>query len=214
MSIQRNKILECACALYHSEGIDGFSMRKLAGCVGCTAPALYRHFDSKEDVIQAVVAEAYRMFTQYLYRALEGSSPVDRFVKAGRAYFDFAMEQRAMYEIIYMPTEVLGAHNFEEGVRDQACAIGQFWADRVRECMDAGYLVDADPHEVSMTLWGHAHGLISIYHRGLLGHMEPATFRTVMVESFFRIIDGLGTETSGEITQRVREAKPMEPSTV
>ena len=88
-------------------------MRKLAKCVGCTAPALYRHYESKEEVIQDVVAEAYRLFTQYLYRALEGRTPAERFILAGRSYFDFAMEQPALYEIIYMPTEILGAHHVD-----------------------------------------------------------------------------------------------------
>ncbi len=84
-------------------------MRKLAKCVGCTAPALYRHYESKEEVIRDVVSEAYRQFTQYLYRALEGRTPVERFTLAGRSYFDFATEQPALYEIIYMPREILGA---------------------------------------------------------------------------------------------------------
>ena len=54
-------------------------MRKLAKCVGCTAPALYRHYESKEGVMREVVAEAYRLFAQYLYRALEGRTPPERF---------------------------------------------------------------------------------------------------------------------------------------
>jgi len=188
-------------------------MRKLAKCVGCTAPALYRHYESKEEVIQAVVTEAYRQFTQYLYRALEGRTPEERFIMAGRSYFDFAMEQPALYEIIYMPTEVLGAHNFEEGMGDQACAIGQFWSDRVRECVDVGYLKEGDPHEVSLTLWGHAHGLISIYHRGLLGHMGVDAFRELVVNSFFRVLEGLGTEGSTEIAEGIRSENETETMT-
>lgn len=207
MGIQRDHILKCACDLYLSDGIEGFSMRKLAKCVGCTAPALYRHYESKEEVIRAVVTEAYRQFTQYLYRALEGRTPEERFIMAGGSYFDFAMEQPALYEIIYMPTEVLGAHNFEHGMSEQACAIGQFWSDRVRECVDAGFLKDGDPHEISMTLWGHAHGLISIYHRGLLGPMDKNVFAGLMADSFYRVLEGLGTETSHEIADGIRAAR-------
>ena len=92
MSIQREQILNCACDLYLSDGIEGFSMRKLAKCVGCTAPALYRHYDGKEEVIRDVVKEAYRLFSQYLQRALEGRDPAERFLIAGRSYFDFAIE--------------------------------------------------------------------------------------------------------------------------
>jgi len=191
MSIQREQIIKCACDLYLSDGIEGFSMRKLARCVGCTAPALYRHYERKEEVIQDVVAEAYRQFSQYLYRALEGRTPAERFTMAGRSYLDFALEQPALYEIIYMPREILGAHRSDAQVVDQACAIGQFWTDRVRELMDAGYLKERDPFEVSLTLWAHAHGFLSLYHRGLLPEMDEAGFRHHMTESFFRIMQGM-----------------------
>jgi len=209
MSINRDQILKCACDLYLSDGIEGFSMRKLAKCVGCTAPALYRHYENKEEVMQEVVAEAYRLFTQYLYRALEGRTPAERFTLAGRSYFDFAMEQPALYEIIYMPTEILGTHNVDSPVADQACAIGQFWTDRVREMMDAGYLREGDPHEISTTLWGHAHGLISIFHRGLLPVSDVKEFRVLMTESFFRVMEGLGTEAFAEVAEGIRRDRNL-----
>ncbi|MFH1575274.1 MAG: TetR/AcrR family transcriptional regulator [Acidobacteriota bacterium] len=213
MNIRRDQILRCACDLYLSDGIEGFSMRKLAKCVGCTAPALYRHYENKEEVIRDVVTEAFRQFTQYLYRALEGLTPVERFIKAGRSYFDFAMEQPALYEIIYLPSEILGGHRGDPTVADQACAIGQFWTDRVREMMDAGYLREGDPYEVSMTLWAHAHGLISIYHRGLLPVKSGEDLRVLMTESFLRMMEGLGTERYGEVADGIRAARKLEAST-
>ena len=213
MSIRREQILKCACDLYLSDGIEGFSMRKLAKCVGCTAPALYRHYENKEEVIREVVAEAYRHFTQYLYRSLEGVTPAERFLLAGRSYFAFAMEQPALYEIIYMPRELLGAHDLDPSVTDQASAIGQFWSDRVREMIDVGYLKEGDPSQVSTTLWAHAHGLISIYHRGLLPLREEGDFRRLMMESFLRVMEGLATEKYGEVADSIRPSRVMEPST-
>mgnify|MGYP001822481206 CR=1 FL=1 len=207
MKIQRDQILKCACALFLSDGIDGFSMRKLAACVGCTAPALYRHYESKEEVIQDVIAEAYRLFGQYLYRALEGRDPAERFILAGRSYFAFAMEQPALYEIIYMPNEILGGASVQAGVADQACAIGQFWADRVREMMDAGYLKEGDPFKVSNTLWAHAHGMISIYHKGLLPIETLEDFRSEMTASFYRLMEGVGTEAWGELQAGFADGK-------
>ena len=213
MSIQRDQILRCARDLYLTEGIEGFSMRKLARCVGCTAPALYRHYESKEEVMREVVVEAYGLFTQYLYRALEGTTPVERFLRAGRSYFDFALEQPALYEIIYVPAEVLGAQSVDASIGDQASAVGQFWSDRVREMMDAGYLKKGDPIEIATTLWGHAHGLISIYHRGLLSAGSVKDFRILMTESFFRIMKGLGTEAFDEVADQVRAERASEALT-
>jgi AcrR family transcriptional regulator len=213
MGIQRDQILRCARGLYLTEGIEGFSMRKLAKCVGCTAPALYRHYESKEEVMREVVVDAYGLFTQYLYRALEGATPVERFLRAGRSYFDFALEQPALYEIIYVPAEVLGAQSVDASIADQASAVGQFWSDRVREMMDAGYLKKGDPIEIATTLWGHAHGLISIYHRGLLSADSVQDFRVLMTESFFRIMKGLGTEAFDEVADQVRAERAAEALT-
>jgi AcrR family transcriptional regulator len=210
MKIERDQILRCACELFLNEGIDGFSMRKLARCVGCTAPALYRHYESKEGVIRDVVGEAYRQFTQYLYRALEGRDAAERFILAGKSYFAFAVEQPALYEIIYMPNEILGGPSVRAGVADQACAIGQFWADRVREMMDEGYLKDGDPSRVSYTLWAHAHGMISIYHKGLLPIETLEDFRVEMTGSFLRVMNGMGTELWSEVEKRFVEGGRLE----
>ena len=128
---------------------------------------------------------------------------------AGRSYFDFAVEQPALYEIIYVPTEVLGAQSVDASVADEACAIGQFWSDRVREMMDAGYLRKGNPHEISLTLWGHAHGLMSIYHRGLLPVTAPGDFRDLMTNSFLRIMAGLGTEEFEVLAERIRSDRNL-----
>ncbi len=204
MSIQRDEILRCACDLFLADGIEGFSMRKLAKCVGCTAPALYRHYENKEEVMREVAGEAYRLFAQYLYRALEGRTSVERFILAGRSYMDFALEHPALYEVIYVPSDVLGAGGGEDPMGEQACAIGQFWSDRVRELMDDGFLVKGDPHAVSLTLWGHAHGLISIFHRGLLGAKDRESFRALLSDSFFRIMEGLATDAFTQVAREIR----------
>lgn len=195
MSIQRDEILRCARSLYLKEGFGGMSMRKLAKCVGCTAPALYRHYESKEAVMQDVVGDAYRLFSQYLNRALAGTSPEERFAMAGKAYMDFALEQPALYEALYVPSELLGIQpEMGSDAATQACAVGQFWTDRVREMMDTGFLVKGDPRNVSLTLWAHGHGLVSLYHRGLLQQISEEEFRALLLRSYGQLLRGIATE--------------------
>lgn len=195
MSIQRSEILKCARDLYLKEGFGGMSMRKLAKCVGCTAPALYRHYESKEGVMQDVVAEAYRLFSEYLNRALAGGTAPERFGMAGQAYVDFALEHPALYEALYVPLELLGIQpDSASEAANLACAVGQFWSDRVREMMDTGFLKRGDPHSVSLTLWAHGHGLVSLYHRGLLPGTSEEEIRAMIIESYAALILGIGTE--------------------
>src|SRR5688572_30786489 len=157
VSEQRGRILTCACELYLEDGLDGFSMRKLARSLGVTAPALYRHYESKERVLLDVVGEGYQTMIQYLHRALLGRTAEDRFRLAGEGYLDFALEHPRYYEVLFMGVELLAVDVVRDETREQGCAVGQFWNDRVREAIDAGLLIPIDPEAIGTTLWGHAH---------------------------------------------------------
>jgi len=190
MTDQRNLILTKACELYLHEGLKGFSMRKLAKSVGVTAPALYRHYANREAVLVAVLGESYRLLGQYLYRALAGQSPWERFTIGGEQYMLFAIENPRQYEMLFVSPGALGVDRLPEEVETHACAVGQFWHDRVREAVDAGLLRDDEPQAIGRTLWAHAHGLVQLYLRGLLD-LDEAGFRQLYRESGRRVIRGL-----------------------
>ena len=190
MSAQRSTILACACELYLKDGLEGFSMRKLARAVGVTAPALYRHYESKERVLLDVVGEAYERLSQHLYRALKGRTPAERFRMAGEGYLDFALENTRLYEVLFASPDFMGMDDVPEELESQACALGQFWNDRVRECVDSGILRAQDPHAVGQTMWAHAHGLISLYLSGML-QADEDEFRSMYRSSGNRMMVGL-----------------------
>jgi TetR/AcrR family tetracycline transcriptional repressor len=54
MSIEREKILEEALILLNEVGLDKFTTRKLAERLGVQQPALYWHFRSKNDLLDAM----------------------------------------------------------------------------------------------------------------------------------------------------------------
>ena len=210
MSEQREKILACACELYLADGLDGFSMRKLARSLGVTAPALYRHYESKERVLFAVVGEGYRQLIQYLYRALEAPTPEERFRLADDGYLEFALRHPRYYEVLFTGLGTLGEDQVPKEVAAQGCAVGQFWNDRVRECIEAGLLREGEGEAIGMTLWGHAHGLISLYLKGML-QMSETEFRSLHRRSSARVLIGLGTESYGK---RLRETLAGEAADV
>ena len=197
MGIKREDILDAACRCYMEEGVAGISMRGLARTLGVTAPALYRHFASKEEVMVGVVSEAYGRMSQYLYRALEGRTSLSRFRLAGEAYLSFALDNPRMYLTMYAGPSFLGLQQIPDEVVQRGCAIGQFWNDRVRECIQDGYLKPGSPDELGTTMWAHAHGLLSIYLRGILQVTEEQ-FRQEFDSSFWRMMAGLGTSRFDE----------------
>lgn len=217
MATQREEILSAACDLLASGGLDGLSMRKLATQLGVTAPALYRHYESKEMVLVDVVGEAFKVFAQYLYRALDGRTAVERFSLTGRSYLAFALEHPRYYALLHEAHEMIGHDALPHEATDHACAVGQFMVDRVREGMECGMLKAGPPETVARTIWAHAHGLVSIYHRGLF-RIEEAEFRDLFLESGWCLMEGLAepefaaamgetVRTSLEARGRAREAE-------
>lgn len=214
MSIeQKDRILGCACELYLQGGLDGFSMRKLAGRLGVTAPALYRHFESRERVLLEVVLTAYRKMAEYLHKALEGETAGERFALAGESYLRFALENPRLYDVLFAPPDRMGWEGLPAEIENQACAVGQFWNDRVRECMDSGILRRGDPKDISVTLWTHAHGLVTLYLRGVL-RIDEEGFRELYASSSRRVLAGLATEEcAASLMQRDQTVHLTRPET-
>jgi AcrR family transcriptional regulator len=204
MATQRDKILSAACDLLVTGGLNGLSMRKLASRLGVTAPALYRHYESKETVLVDVVGEAFKVFAQYLYRAVEGRTPVERFRLMGQSFLAFSLEHRQYYALLHAAREIMGRDGLPHDATDHASAVGQFMVDRVREGMEHGMLKPGPPETVAWTIWAHWHGLVSIYHRGLF-RIDEAEFRKLFRESSWRLMEGLAEpEFAAEMGERVR----------
>ncbi len=205
MPAQRERILACACELYLETGLPGFSMRKLARNVGVTAPALYRHYDGKEMVLADVVREAYQAYQGYVYRALQASTPIQRFFQAGEGYLDFALEHPRWYKIMFSSPERLGMKELPNDIEAMGWGVHQFWIDRVRECMQVGILKGADPLQTALTMWAHAHGMILLYHQGFFP-MDREEFQSLFEKSGARMMSGFATSSfTGQLEELYME---------
>lgn len=70
-SATRARILDAALALFTDKGYDATSMREIAEQLGITKPALYYHFDSKEDIVRALLVDIETRVTDLVAWARE-----------------------------------------------------------------------------------------------------------------------------------------------
>ncbi len=169
MSDLSQKILESARDLYLEHGLHGLSMRKIAEQLNVSATAIYRHYKNKESLIYKVIGEGFTLFGAYLYKALEGKSPLERFQLGGEAYLLFALEQSKYYEVLFMAPEQLGHGETPPDIKSKGEATFQFLIDRVQECMHEGIFQKGDPYKVALSIWAHSHGLVALF----LSHKLP-----------------------------------------
>jgi len=186
----KEKILTAAITVFLDEGFQGLSMRRIAEKTGISAPAIYRHFEDKQDLVQGITEEALSTFHSYLWDGIIGESPMDRLRSTGAAYLRFAIENPRFYQIVTAPTGLFGGVEIPGDLLSRERAPSRALMDRLRECIQEGALAEDDVESLALTLWGMSHGLISLY---LSGRIEgtPLEFENLYWASLLRLVVGL-----------------------
>jgi AcrR family transcriptional regulator len=96
----RVRILDAAEQLFAEHGYDGISMPMIAAASGITAGAIYKHFESKEDLFFEVVRRAVQSVAITTERPPEGATALPRIVAAYTGQ-SFRLLRRFAIEIHY-----------------------------------------------------------------------------------------------------------------
>ena len=78
----RDRIIECACNKFASEGFEGTTNKDIAAEAGISSAALYHYFPSKSDLYVAVCEHILNVFTDVFARAKEGDPRLERRITA------------------------------------------------------------------------------------------------------------------------------------
>jgi AcrR family transcriptional regulator len=95
-----NALRAAARAVLDEAGPDGVGLRETASRVGVSATAVHRHFTSKEDLLASVAADGFRELAAAMEMGATGSDPLGA---VGFAYFDFALQKRDLFRLMFGP---------------------------------------------------------------------------------------------------------------
>jgi AcrR family transcriptional regulator len=88
--LKRSLILDAARKVFEADGLDGASLRAIAGAAGYTPAALYFHFDSKEAIYAEVLRGSLVNLGTAVNRAiLNARTPAERLRAAAMAFFRY-----------------------------------------------------------------------------------------------------------------------------
>lgn len=99
----RRALVDAAMQLVGKGGMDAVSVREAARRAGVSPGAPFRHFPSRDALLQAVAEEAQRRFRDGIEAALAAApagDPLGRFRALGLAYLRWAMRNPAHFEVI------------------------------------------------------------------------------------------------------------------
>jgi AcrR family transcriptional regulator len=99
---RREQILDVAVQVFARQGFHGTSMNDVAEVAGVTKPVLYQHFDSKQDLYLALMAEAGRRMLARITAAAAGATDGRAKTEAGfTAYFRWVAENRDAFLLLF-----------------------------------------------------------------------------------------------------------------
>jgi AcrR family transcriptional regulator len=166
----RRALLDTVVEIMGREGPAAITLREVAGRIGVTHAAPYRHFTSKEALLAGVAEEGFRLMRDQMLEAMarRGPDPLDRWEELGVSYVLFALKQPCHFRLMY--SSELADRARHPALRDAAQASYRLLLDVVVESQKARRVREGDPQKLALTAWAMMHGLeVLLIERQLAG---------------------------------------------
>lgn len=174
MTDTKENILMTALHLFARDGYEAVSVSTIAGELGITKGALYKHYKNKRDIFDRIVARMYQVDAE---RAQEYEVPEETDEAAPNAYENTSMDQIKKFTIAQFTfwTEDDFASNFRKMLTlEQYCNAEMaelysncitagpvaYMEDIFREMMAKGMLRKADPRQLAVEFYAPLYLLI------------------------------------------------------
>ena len=152
----RQRILDAAAELFLRQGYAETSLRHIAGAAGMKAGSLYYHFDSKDDLLAAILRRGIEvMVDAFVGVSLEADTPPRDILAAHvRAHLGALFEHGP-----YTAAHVITFHNAPSSVREaivpERDRYEALWTDLLRGLVERGAMAaDVDIGLSRLTMFG------------------------------------------------------------
>lgn len=150
----RQAILDAAEQLLAEEGVDGFSMRRLASRCGCTAPTIYHYFSDKPGLIATVLEARLQKLVQELRALPRSDDPVARVCSLAGDLAVFGVRHPGHYQLLVMD----GRDGAPESPSRQE--LRRIFEDSLEDLVRRGELYQRDLERLRQGVWSLIHGFI------------------------------------------------------
>jgi AcrR family transcriptional regulator len=167
----REALIKAGLRAVAEDGPDGFSLRGVATRAGVTAPAVYRHFRDKDELLAAIAAECWDRLAATIGAAIaraDGDS-LERFRQVGIASVQFAVAHPEHFRAMTVP-------GLRERLPAEQRARMNDWLAQQRRDLEAGQaageIADMPVDEMLLAANALVHGLAHMIVEGQLGDVD------------------------------------------
>lgn len=154
----RNALIDAGIAILSEEGLGKLTLRRCAARAGVSHAAPAHHFDGVEGLRGAIAEKGYAVFRNYMLDALNdvGDNPYDRVKAICRGYLLFALENRALFELVFSISAMLYLNDA------QAKTPGASY-DVLREVCVPFVPEGTEPQVIEAQVWSLIHGFATLF---------------------------------------------------
>lgn len=170
----RQRLIRSAVAVLTSEGVEAVTLRRIAREAGVSHGAPLRHFAGRAELLAGVAASGFAELRK-LAAELPDGTPQQQLLTACRRYLDFALENPAMFELMFRP-DLIDVR--EPGLARLSNAVFEHFLDLVTRAQAEGWRRGTASRPLAASLWASLHGIAALWLRGGL----PSAANTSDVE--------------------------------
>jgi AcrR family transcriptional regulator len=183
----RDHVLRVAVATLASDGVAGFTTRKVAQEAATSPPAVYELFGDKAGLVREMFFEGFRMLRRRFDQLAETADARADLVHLIEALREFIRDNPVLSELMFSRPFA----DFDPGPSglEAGSAVRTFVVGRVRRCIDAGQLT-GDETDIAHVLVSMTQGLAATEMAGWLGTSRASVARRWDV-AIHAVLDGL-----------------------
>ncbi len=188
-NLTARKIAASAQRLLNKEGTDAVTMRRVAKAVGITPMAVYRHYPDRAALLNTLADRGFEELTARLTATRISGTIEKRLMKLADIFLEHALHNPRLYELMFLkPRE--GARRYPLDFKAGHSPTSNPTLELIREGIESGHFLQADPWEIVFEVSALSHGLIMLYLGGRID-LPAAKFRAVYRRSFARYFHGI-----------------------
>jgi len=180
----KEEFLKIAFDFIDKEDVDKLTLKVLSDATGTSRSAIYRHFSSKDALMEEIIRGGFEEFDAITSPILLNQEIplVDRFYNTSKIYIKWAKENPNLYRLLfgrkyaYIREEILS-------IKEETCDAFGALKKAVEEGQEKGILRREDSLRQSVVIWASLHGLSSLI---IDGFMDVEELSDELVDDMFK----------------------------
>lgn len=162
-------------------------MRSVAAAAGVSPMATYKHFPSRDALLRAATEAEYPRIAAYFAKARAKGARSG--MRGMLGYLNYALDHPQVFTYMFSSPRQ-SAYVFPADLSGGKSPTFNALLTVVSDLMSHGTFRRDDVAETALSIWAHAHGLISLYLSGRIKTSRRA-FQQLYLRSLDRLVHGL-----------------------